>query len=84
MKLVSMDYRLADSKNYLPPLELNRARYAGAAMTDALDEVLIGELDYICATGDEGWFMGVDLLDKLLAMPKQVRSALAKRLMEDA
>ena len=59
------------------------AKYAGAAMNDAPDLVLMSELDDICISLDEEDALGSDLLDKLLAMPKHIRAALAKRLMED-
>ena len=57
----------------------------GAAMNDAPDVVLITELTSIMDRFDSdlGWD-GTDLLDLLRAMPKQIRAALAKRLMEDA
>ncbi len=60
-----------------------RARYAGAAMNDAPDLVLITELDDISVGLEEEAGLGVDLLDKLLAMPQHIRAALAKRLLED-
>ena len=61
------------------------AKYAGAAMNDAPDLVLKTELDSIMDRfeSDYGWD-GADLLDLLHAMPKDIRTALAKRLMEDA
>ncbi len=53
-------------------------------MNDAPNLVLITELDDISVDLEEEAGLGVDLLDKLLAMPKHIRAALAKRLMEDA
>ena len=54
-------------------------------MNDAPDLVLKTELDSIMDRfeSDYGWD-GADLLDLLHAMPKDIRTALAKRLMEDA
>jgi len=54
-------------------------------MNDAPDLVLKTELDSIVDrfVSDLGWD-GTDLLDLLRAMPKHIRAALAKRLMEDA
>ena len=58
----------------------------GAAMNDAPDVVLITELtsimDHFDSDDTYGWY-GTDLLDWLLAMPPHIRSALAKRLLED-
>ena len=64
----------------------DHAKYVGAAMNDAPDLVLLDELASVTETLDtakEGYWSGTDLLDKLLAMPKHIRAALAKRLMED-
>ncbi len=52
-------------------------------MSDAPDLVVVSELDGICNDIDASE-NGHDLLDKLLDMPKHIRAALAKRLMEDA
>ena len=51
-------------------------------MNGALDLVLVNELDGICDDIDASG-NGHGLLDKLLDMPKHIRVALAKRLMED-
>jgi len=56
-------------------------------MNDAPDLVLKTELtsimDHFDTDDTYGWD-GADLLDWLLAMPPHIRSALAKRLLEDA
>ena len=59
------------------------AKYAGAAMNDALSTVWIDQLEQVVWKPDHVW-KGEVLLDRLVNMPKHIRSALAKRLMENA
>ena len=83
MKMGVTDCLSRGLRKSLSPLVYGRAKYVGAAMNDAPDLVLVTELDEICVGLEEEAGFGVDLLDKLLAMPKRIRVALAKRLMED-
>jgi hypothetical protein len=57
-------------------------------MNNAPDFVLIDEIGRIVDELDdeigEGGWLGIDLLNALLVMPKHIRAALAKRLLEDA
>ena len=52
-------------------------------MNDALPTVLIDELERVVWQPAPVW-EGDVLLDRLMRMPKHIRAALAKRLMEDA
>jgi len=53
-------------------------------MNDAPDLVVVDELgSLIDALDHESMMSGTELLDALLNMPKHIRAALAKRLMEN-
>jgi len=64
-------------------LAYGRAKYVGAAMNDAPDLVLVTQLDAICDDIVDERGTGRDMLAYLQEMPKYIRAALAKRLLED-